>query len=94
MKTKTVAISLMLTFTTCALFAQTDTIPKKDTIPNKKDTIHKTDGTGFLNRNVKENSTVKSIANYEKGLADPMYRQTAFATLPGIEDYRITSSKK
>ena len=94
MKTKTVAISLMLTFTTCALFAQTDTIPKKDTIPNKKDTIHKTDGTASLNRNVKENSTVKSIANYEKGLADPMYRQTVFATLPGLEDYRTTSSKK
>ena len=39
MKTKTIALSLILSFGSFGLFAQTDTIPQKDSIPFPKDTM-------------------------------------------------------
>jgi len=48
MKTKVVAVSLMLTFTSCAVFAQTDTTQNKDSIPTT-DSIPKKDSTVSLN---------------------------------------------
>ena len=109
MKTKTVAISLILTFTSYALFAKApaeyvipnntsimDTIPK-DTIPKDtipKDTIPKKDTTANLSSHVKVNSSLKSISKDNSGLANPMNRQNVYATLPVVKDYELTFSKK
>lgn len=82
MKTKTIAVSLMLTFTTGALFAQsTDTIPKK-TDTTKKDT------TALLN-NIRANSLLKTIS---KDNAEIMHEQTVYA-LPA-KTARISQLKK
>lgn len=71
MKTKTMAFSLMLTFVSCALFAQnnTDTIPKDTTQP-KKDTmstakasfqmIQKTNLVTFLKDNTADDQWMKN----------------------------------
>ena len=56
MKTKTIAFSLLLAFSGSALFAQTDTIPKKDTIPTPTDTIPK--DTVSFNSILKQDLTV------------------------------------
>ena len=56
MKTKTIAFSLLLAFSGSALFAQTDTIPRKDTIPTPTDTIPK--DTMSFNADLKQNFTV------------------------------------
>ena len=69
MKTRTIAVTLMLTFTSGALFAQsTDTIPKK-TDTTKKDTV------SLLN-NVRTNSLLKTISKDNPGM---MQDQTAYA---------------
>ncbi len=65
MKTKTVAVSLMLTFTSCALFAQTDTLPKKDSIP-KTDSIPKKKSSVTINPNVNENLTAFNFSTIVK----------------------------
>ena len=69
MKTKTIAVSLMLTFTSCALFAQsTDTIPTK-TDTTKKDTV-------ALLSNARMNATLKNIS---KENAEIVNGQTVYA---------------
>jgi hypothetical protein len=55
MKTKTIVFSLVLTFAGSALFAQTDTTQKRDTIPT--DSIPKKDTLGF-NQALKQDFTV------------------------------------
>lgn len=67
MKTKTIAFSLMLTFAGSALFAQTDTTQKKDTIPT--DSIPKKDTLSF-NQALKQNFTVFNFSDAVKGSND------------------------
>lgn len=82
MKTKTIVVSLMLTFTSGALFAQnTDTIPKK-TDTTKKDTVS-------LMNNVRTNSILKTISNDNPQM---MQEQTVYA-LPA-KSVRISQLKK
>jgi hypothetical protein len=61
MKTKTIAFSLLLAFSGSALFAQTDTIPKKDTIPTPTDTIPK--DTVSFNSILKQDLTVFNFSD-------------------------------
>ena len=89
MKNKAMSLTLMLTFSACALFAKsssenfeannmlkTDTIPT-DSIP-KNDSIPKTDTVSLRNMNnplLKDNLNVKTSQSYLKN-------ETAFAILP------------
>lgn len=79
MKTKTLAISLMLTFTTGALFAQS----KTDTIPQRKDTTQKKDTVSSANAaiGIKTRSNVATISKINSGCTDPMKNQTVYVTL-------------
>jgi hypothetical protein len=95
MKTRTMTLALMLTFTSGALFASnrvqdetrfytatTDTIPT-DTIPKdsipKKDTLHTSGTTGIFQVNP------KNVLKDNSGVADLMRAQTVYANLPSKE---------
>jgi hypothetical protein len=95
MKTRTMAMSLMLTFTSCALFANnrvqdenrfqtvtTDTIPT-DTIP--KDSIPKKDTLLAVNTPVSLQVNSKNISKDNSGVTDLMKAQTVYANLPSKE---------
>lgn len=92
MKTKTMAMSMMLTFFSCALFAQnqTDTVPQ--TTPGT-DSIPRTDtastDTARATTFVIQHQNLKSIAQNNSGLTD----QIVYATFPAKED-EITISGK
>jgi hypothetical protein len=93
MKTRTIAFSLMLTFASCAVFANdpsygsykmdkvaTDTIPK-DTIPPKKDT------TSMVKTvQVKTNSNLRSTT-------DKNYTMREEPVIVGVEKEITTSGK-
>ena len=95
MKTRTMALSLMLTFASCALFASngiqnetrfnsvtTDTIPT-DTIP--KDSIPKTDTSHAANTSGNLQVNPKNVLKDNSGVIDLMKAQTVYANLPSKE---------
>ncbi len=65
MKTKTLALSLMLSLCGYATMAQTDSIPKKDTIPSN-DTTKISNGTAFIFSNVAQRDTVPKTDSVPK----------------------------
>jgi hypothetical protein len=87
MKTRAVAFSLMLTFTGCALFAQTekkDTIPqdktpKTDTVTTKKDT---TISLNIINENLESG---KSFKENSKGISS-LKNEPVYAIVPAKEN--------
>ncbi|HEV2832961.1 MAG TPA: hypothetical protein VGW31_13355 [Hanamia sp.] len=95
MKTRTMAMSLMLAFASCAVFANnqvqdenrfntvtTDTIPT-DTIP--KDSIPKKDTLLALNTPISLQVNSESILKDNSGVTDLMKAQTVYANLPSKE---------
>jgi hypothetical protein len=91
MKTKTMAVSLMLTFFSCSLFAQnqTDTVPQTnptDSVP-KTDTV-RTDTSSvsaFINK-IKE---TKSVSQSNRAFTDAI----VYATFPAKENEETISAK-
>ena len=61
MKTKTILFALFLGFSGSAVFAQTDTTSRKDTIPTPTDTIPKKDTLSM--NSVKQNTTVFNFSD-------------------------------
>jgi hypothetical protein len=96
MKTRTMAMSLMLTFASCAVFANnqvqdenrfntvtTDTIPT-DTVP--KDSIPKKDTLLALNTPISlQVNSENIILKDDSGVTDLMKAQTVYANLPSKE---------
>ena len=65
MKTKTLALSVMLSLFSYALLAQKDSIPKKDSIPSK-DTTKITNAVAFNFSNVAQRDTVPKTDSVPK----------------------------
>ena len=90
MKTKVIAVSLMLTFTSCALFAQekTDSIPK-DNSPQTDTTTRKdtTISIRTTNANPNNGKILKENSNWNS----PVKEETVFVIFPAKENEETTA---
>ena len=91
MKTKTMAVSLMLTFFSCSLFAQnqTDTVPQTnptDSVP-KTDTV-RTD-TSSVSIFINKAKEAKSVSQSNRAFTDAI----VYATFPAKENEETVSAK-
>ena len=89
MKTKAMAMSLMLTFASCALFAQskTDSIPK-DSTP-KTDTTKNNTSANTLKSN--DASSIFGSLNENSNWKSPAKDETVYAIFPAKENSKTGS---
>ena len=91
MKTKTMAVSLMLTFFSCSLFAQNQT----DTVPptNPTDSVPKTDtvrtDTSSVSLFINKAKEAKSVSQSNRAFTDAI----VYATFPAKENEETVSAK-